>query len=398
MARMRFCEQGMVTRKLNQADLGQAQLHRGWSKAQGHSNATRSEWWLQRVAAGLARMGLGSVLQASDGQRYVKPTVLELSDSHTVAFLQTHLQLSPDAVARSCNKHGSVKSDRSTLPAPATPAASASLVAPVTHAAPDPAPAMAAAPLLPVISKAPGTPTVCSSPLPTLLDPASGVVPASANAAASVGEVALTPAESAETAVIFDPYADEGVLRTLRLTGGTDQLALNNLRNIFCMVALRAQTPTHLEAYMFLDQRVEAEESDILVRLRELLHGGRFSDEGPAFLSSVCFLNAPRHLAFPMFPWPISRRRRPTKVPERQTPAFSARGPVISVHSLAQELARLPNDAGLPWEMHDIWLQWLDLACEEWPGGPRTRARGAASPAPPCGPCGGFRDSGVEAA
>ena len=155
---------------------------------------------------------------------------------------------------------------------------------------------MAAAPLLPVISKAPGTPTVCSSPLPTLLDPASGVVPASANAAASVGEVALTPAES----------ADEGVLRTLHPTGGTDQLALNNLRNIFCMVARRAQTPTHLEAYMFLDQRVEAEESDILARLRELLHGGRFSDEDPAFLSSVCFLNAPRRLAFPMFPWPIS--------------------------------------------------------------------------------------------
>ncbi|CAK8998090.1 unnamed protein product, partial [Durusdinium trenchii] len=47
-------------------------------------------------------------------------------------------------------------------------------------------PGVAAAPLLPVISKAPGTPTVCSSPLPTLLDPASGVVPASGDAAASV--------------------------------------------------------------------------------------------------------------------------------------------------------------------------------------------------------------------
>ena len=326
-------------------------------------------------------MGLGSVLQASDGQRYVKPTVLELSDSHTVALLQTHLQLSPDAVARSCTKHGSVKSDRSTLPAPATPAASALLAAPVTHVAPHPAPAMAAAPLLPVISKAPGTPTVCSSPLPTLLDPASGVVPASANAAASVGEVALTPAES----------ADEGVLRTLHLTGGTDQLALNNLRNIFCMVARRAQTPTHLEAYMFLDQRVEAEESDILARLRELLGRGPclsfvrlFPERPPA----PCF-------SYVSLAYKSGRRRRPTKVPERQTPAFSA---VISVHSLAQELARLPNDAGLPWEMHDIWLQWLDLACEEWPGAPRTRARGAASPAPPCGPCGGFRDSGVEAA
>ena len=135
----------MFTRKLNQADLGQAQLHRGWSKAQGHSNATRSEWWLQHVAAGLARMGLGSVLQASDGQRYVKPTVLELSDSHTVALLQTHLQLSPDAVARSCTKHGSVKSDRSTLPA-----ASASLAAPVTPAAAAPAPAMAVTDCVPL--------------------------------------------------------------------------------------------------------------------------------------------------------------------------------------------------------------------------------------------------------
>ena len=281
-----FVSKGMVTRKLNQADVGQAQLHRGWSKAQGHSNAARSEWWLQHVAAGLARMGLGSLLQASDGQRYVKPTALELSDSHTVALLQTHLQLSPDAVARSCTKHGSVKSDRSILPTPATPAALASLAAPVAPAAPEPAPAVAAVPLLPVISKAPGTPNVCSSPLPTLLDPPSGVVPASGDATASVGEVALTPAESAETAVIFDPYADEGVLRTLHLTGGTDQLALNNLRNIFCMVALRAQTPTHLAAYMSLDQRVEAEESDILARLRELLHGGRFSDEDPVFLLS----------------------------------------------------------------------------------------------------------------
>ena len=53
-----FVSKGMVTRKLSQADLGQTQLHRGWSKAQGHSNATRSEWWLQHVAAGLARMGL----------------------------------------------------------------------------------------------------------------------------------------------------------------------------------------------------------------------------------------------------------------------------------------------------------------------------------------------------
>ena len=259
----------------------------------GGSNTSRRAWH--------AWACMGSVLQASDGQRYVKPTVQELSDSHTVALLQTHLQLSPDAVARSCTKHGSVKSDRSTLPAPATPAASALLAAPVTHVAPHPAPAMAAAPLLPVISMAPGTLTVCPSPLPTLLDPPSGVVAAS-------GEVALTPAESAETAVIFTPAesADEGVLRTLHLTGGTDQLALNNLRNIFCMVALRAQTPTHLQAYMFLDQRVEAEESDILARLRELLHGGPFSDEDPAFLSSVFFLNAPRHLAFPLFLWPIS--------------------------------------------------------------------------------------------
>ncbi|CAK9062149.1 unnamed protein product, partial [Durusdinium trenchii] len=229
---------------MREADLGQAQLHRGWSKAQGHSNATRSEWWLQHVAAGLARMGLGSVLQASDGQRCVKPTVLELSDSHTVALLQTHLQLSPDAVARSCTKHGSVKSDRPTLPAPATPAASASCHACRTASRSCHGCGPAAA------CHQQGTwNTDCV--LLTFADPAGS------------GEVALTPAES----------ADEGVLRTLHLTGGTDQLALNNLRNIFCMVARRAQTPTHLEAYMFLDQRVEAEESDILARLRELLHG-----------------------------------------------------------------------------------------------------------------------------
>ena len=198
-------------------------------------------------------------------------------------------------------------------------------------------------PLLPWLSL-----TVCPSPLPTLLDPPSGVVAAS-------GEVALTPAESAETAVIFDPYADEGVLRTLHLTGGTDQLALNNLRNIFCMVALRAQTPTHLQAYMFLDQRVEAEESDILARLRELLHGGPFSDEDPAFLSSVFFLNAPRHLAFPLFLWPPVEEARQGK-----SGTFSQRP--RDLRAFARAGTGLPNDAGLPWEMRDIWLQWLDLA------------------------------------
>ena len=47
---------------------------------------------------------------------------------------------------------------------------------------------------------------------------------------------------------------------------------------------------------------------------------------------------------------------------------------MISVHSLAQELARLPNDAGLPWEMQDIWLQWLDLAYVKNGQGPPARA------------------------
>ena len=52
-----FVSKGMVKRKLNQADQGQAQLHDGWHKALGHSNAAR--WWLQHVARVVVVAGAG---------------------------------------------------------------------------------------------------------------------------------------------------------------------------------------------------------------------------------------------------------------------------------------------------------------------------------------------------
>ena len=66
---------------------------------------------------------------------------------------------------------------------------------------------------------------------------------------------------AAAPAVVFDPYADEAILNTLRLTGGADQLALNNLRNIYYLVAIRAGTPERFRAYRDLDRRIDAEES-----------------------------------------------------------------------------------------------------------------------------------------
>eukprot|EP00439_Symbiodinium_sp_Y106_P087012 s519_g38.t1 len=72
----------------------------------------------------------------------------------------------------------------------------------------------------------------------------------------------LLPAQQlAAPAVVFDPYADEAILNTLRLTGGADQLALNNLRNIYYLVAIRAGTPERFRAYRDLDRRIDAEES-----------------------------------------------------------------------------------------------------------------------------------------
>ena len=75
-------------------------------------------------------------------------------------------------------------------------------------------------------------------------------------------------------AEVFDPYTDDAISNTLSLAGGADQLALNNLRNIYCLVALRAGTPDRLRAYQELDRRLENEESDICRRIRELVEAG----------------------------------------------------------------------------------------------------------------------------
>ncbi|CAJ1350902.1 unnamed protein product, partial [Effrenium voratum] len=160
---------------------------------------------------------------------------------------------------------------------------------------------------------------VDSSPATIASTPRAAALPA-----ASMRLPAAPSLLSEET--FFDPYEDPMVADPLRLQGGADQLALNNLRNIFFMVATRARAPCQLHAYMLLDQRLEQEESDILSRLRELLDGGNFDD---------------------------------------------------------QALAQLPVASGLAAEMCQIWLQWLDLAYVRSGRIPPQRALPTATPERP---------------
>ena len=391
-----FVSKGMVTRKLQAADRGTATLHPGWSKALGHSNTARSEWWLANVAAGLERLGIGQIANGPDGQRYVKPTAADLAVPQLATLLMERLQLEAPAVARSLLKaDGGAKRAANSVAAPAaafqpvTPVRPcADSVVPATPRATPAVPpteldlsgplpsnprtnipvpssfasAVSPAPLVPLSSPGPATSAglllqpvdldlrrgLPSSALPSSstsvavcpvspgtdrpvprpsLAPAVGLWPQPCNFSASgvvstaspscgpclsaapavspvcsdvvlsapcpspslaaglsqphpeEGGVSTGEEVSEPAAADFDPYSDQTVLNTLRLQGGADQLALNNLRNIFHMVSIRAGTHHRLATYAALDRNLAMEESDILRRLRELILGGQFSEE-----------------------------------------------------------------------------------------------------------------------
>ena len=401
---------GMVTKKLNAADQGHVALHAGWSKAQGHSNAARSEWWLLHVAGALSRMGLGRVALAADGSRYFKPTMDELQSRELHSLLAQRFQLSPEAVLRTVA--GTKSAERSQRQAANRSSASAALAPAPPSAQTEPA----LSPLLPTLPDSVLT-TVASGegvafpvatfPADPSASPASTLPAGPASLAAagllatsapslrvdsSPATIASTPRAAAMPAASmrlpaapsllsdetsFDPYEDPMVADSLRLQGGADQLALNNL-HIFFMVATRARTPRQLHAYMLLDQRLEQEESDILSRLRELLDGGNFDDQVPrqfVFFSDELSFQTATGLQVVV--------HTNTHIP-LQTQACSMQRVFRSLSFLqSQALAQLPVASGLAAEMCQIWLQWLDLAYVRSGRIPPQRALPTATPERP---------------
>lgn len=115
--------------------------------------------------------------------------------------------------------------------------------------------------------------------------PVAGPIPAyehasSHNVAMGAGEPPAPPD--------WNPYDDPEVLQTVRLQGGIDQLAINNLRNIFNTVVIKSRTASGLIAYARLDANLAEEESDMCRRMIELIRAG-FSDlELVQMVASLC--------------------------------------------------------------------------------------------------------------
>ena len=318
-----FVSKGMVTRRLSAADQGTSHLHPGWQKAQGHSNSARSEWWLANVARSLADRGVGQIVQAHDGARFVKPAVEDLGRDPVRSFLTQTLQLDPDNVSSSlAHAAAGGLGKRRRLSAAETASSAAAVVAAESwHCATCRRTVEAHAALAlgyrctscrGALEAGSGSPP--PSPAPTLRD---SLLPPTPAASVPQGELAATAPQA------FDPYQDDRVLETLHLAGGADQLALNNLRNIFCLVCVKAGTDARLRAYQALDARLNNEESDICRRIRELLEGG-WSDAG---------------------------------------------------------ILDLPMQSNLSGEMIDIWRQWVDIAYMRAGRVPPPRTGPAPTPA-----------------
>ena len=125
----------------------------------------------------------------------------------------------------------------------------------------------------------------------------------------------------------FDLYDDAALCDTLRLRGGTDQLALNNLRNIY---AIRADASRDLRAYMA--------PWTLPLRTRRATSSGACTSSWLA-ASSLTMLGLSHFFELRLFVRSSGRRS-------------------------------LPEHSGLDPDMCFIWAEWLDL---------RDRRKDAAS-------------------